>query len=113
MQYSLAPAGLIITEGSTVVSTSRCRSTGPPSGFRTRALPHRAEAHPSGTCTGPETSQTTAQSITVGIERRHNMQPSAALAQEVVATRTTGLDRAIYARVGVRNRRDAQRNPET
>jgi hypothetical protein len=31
VQYSLSPAGLIITEGLTVVSTSRCRSTGPPS----------------------------------------------------------------------------------
>ena len=82
-------------------------------GIRTRCLPHRAEAHRSRTCTGPETSQTTAQWLiraitvaTVRIERRHNMQPSAALAQEVVATRTTELDRAIYARVGVRNRRD-------
>jgi hypothetical protein len=52
------------------------------------------------------------RAITVGtvrVERRHNMQPSTALTQEVVATRTTALDCAVNARVGVRNRRDAKK----
>jgi hypothetical protein len=52
------------------------------------------------------------RAITVGtvrVECRHNMQPSAALAQEVVAARTTAFDCAINACVGVRNRRDAKK----
>jgi hypothetical protein len=39
---------------------------------------------------------------TVRVEHRYNMQPSAAVAQEVVATRTTAFDCAINARVGLR-----------
>ena len=46
---------------------------------------------------------------TVRVERRYNMQPSAAVAQEVVATRTTALDCAVNARVGMCNRREAKK----
>ena len=52
------------------------------------------------------------RAITVGtvrVERWHNMQPSTALTQEVIATRTTAFDCAINARVSVRNRRDAEK----
>jgi hypothetical protein len=49
------------------------------------------------------------QRLIWAVERRHDVQPPAILAQEVVATRTTTPDGAVNAPVGMRHRRDAEK----